>query len=180
MATLKRSERAPRNCSAISRCPVLEMGRNSVMPSTMPRMTVFRVSDTRVRLAGIGARVCYPEPIPPGRDARIPTTKLCAPFRTMNVQCPGNGRPVHPCAAYSAASSARRFGRSVPGGRCSLRSALPCASSTTNHASRDSVAGIGTVGSYPRRIAMEQFCSTQYRPQQTYFSPLYVTSENQQ
>src|SRR5882672_1553068 len=54
MATLNRSERAPRNCSAMSRCPVLEMGRNSVMPSTMPRMMVFSVSDTRV-LAGVGA-----------------------------------------------------------------------------------------------------------------------------
>jgi len=27
MATLNRSERAPRNCSAMSRCPVLDIGR---------------------------------------------------------------------------------------------------------------------------------------------------------
>src|SRR5690348_14780886 len=46
MVTLKSSERSPRKRSAISRCPVLEIGRNSVMPSMMPRMTVLRVSDT--------------------------------------------------------------------------------------------------------------------------------------
>src|SRR5690606_26972383 len=33
---LNRSLRCPSHCSAISRCPVLEIGRNSVMPSMMP------------------------------------------------------------------------------------------------------------------------------------------------
>ena len=95
MATLKRSTCAQKLLGN-QQVPGAGMGRNSVMPSTMPRMTVFRVSDTRIRLAGIEAPVCYPEPIPPGRDARIPTTKLCTPFRTMNVQCPGNGCPSIP------------------------------------------------------------------------------------
>src|SRR6185312_14007191 len=48
MTTLNSSERSPSQCSAISRCAVLEMGRNSVMPSMMPRYTVLRMSDTKV------------------------------------------------------------------------------------------------------------------------------------
>src|SRR5437870_8025527 len=58
IATLNSSERSPSHCSAMSRCPVLEIGRNSVMPSMMPRITVLRVSDTRlglVRPPGCGA-----------------------------------------------------------------------------------------------------------------------------
>src|SRR6185312_7926194 len=44
MPTLNRSERVPSQCSAISRCPVDEIGRNSVMPSMMPRMTTRKKS----------------------------------------------------------------------------------------------------------------------------------------
>src|ERR1700756_2464328 len=40
----------------MSRCPVLETGRNSVMPSMMPRITVLRVSDTLLGLARPGMR----------------------------------------------------------------------------------------------------------------------------
>src|SRR5258708_6378123 len=39
MATLNSSLRLPSQCSAISRWPVLETGRNSVRPSTMPSTT---------------------------------------------------------------------------------------------------------------------------------------------
>src|SRR5690242_15087694 len=42
--TLNKSERAPSQCSAISKCPVEEIGRNSVMPSMMPRMTTRKKS----------------------------------------------------------------------------------------------------------------------------------------
>src|SRR4029077_17123918 len=56
IVTLKSSERSPSQRSAMSRCPVLETGRNSVMPSMMPRITVLRVSDTLLGLARPGMR----------------------------------------------------------------------------------------------------------------------------
>src|SRR2546423_8985612 len=55
ITTLNSSERSPSHCSAMSRCPVLETGRNSVMPSMRPRMTVLMLSDTglpRVQMTG--------------------------------------------------------------------------------------------------------------------------------
>src|SRR6185437_12267351 len=63
MPTLNRSERAPSQCSAINRCPVEEIGRNSVMPSMMPRMMTFRRScmgaalqaKSRASVRGVGA-----------------------------------------------------------------------------------------------------------------------------
>src|SRR5665213_2690939 len=45
MATLNNSERSPSQCSAISRWPVLDTGRNSVIPSMMPRVMVCQRSD---------------------------------------------------------------------------------------------------------------------------------------
>ncbi|MNN87217.1 hypothetical protein D3C81_2047370 [compost metagenome] len=42
---LKKSERVPSQCWAISRWPVLEMGRNSVRPSRMPNNRAESRSD---------------------------------------------------------------------------------------------------------------------------------------
>src|SRR5439155_23688577 len=81
IATLNSSERPPSHCSAMSRCPVLEIGRNSVMPSMMPRMTVLRVSDTwtsrlqslraiRARSGRVGAKA-PPDIKPHQRNHRI-------------------------------------------------------------------------------------------------------------
>src|SRR6201989_3317170 len=47
MATLNRSDRAPSQRSAMSRWPVLDMGRNSVIPSTIPRRMALISSFTR-------------------------------------------------------------------------------------------------------------------------------------
>src|SRR5688572_8447341 len=44
MAMLNRSERRPSQCSAMSRWPVLEIGRNSVMPSMTPSSRAYRRS----------------------------------------------------------------------------------------------------------------------------------------
>src|SRR6185437_15881944 len=73
MTTLNSSERSPSQCSAISRCAVLETGRNSVMPSMMPRYTVLRMSDTKVLAVGrhgSGARMLQ-------RSAQILEGKAC-------------------------------------------------------------------------------------------------------
>src|SRR5690606_38245874 len=51
---LKKSERAPSQCWAISRCPVLDTGRNSVSPSRMPSRRADSGSDMDVVRPGVG------------------------------------------------------------------------------------------------------------------------------
>src|SRR5690606_23180592 len=77
MAMLNRSLRGPSQCWAISRWPVLEIGRNSVRPSRMPRRRSARRGFTweagaggaeRIEGLRVGGAGSYPE-IPGSRHA---------------------------------------------------------------------------------------------------------------
>src|SRR4249919_1521015 len=74
---LNRSLRAPSQCSAISRWPVLEIGRNSVMPSMRPSSRAANRSVMKQPGLGVGLGIAG-EREHSGRDARPDLVQVVA------------------------------------------------------------------------------------------------------
>src|SRR5690606_13135310 len=85
---LKKSERAPSQCWAISRWPVLETGRNSVSPSRMPSRRADSGSDMESGQPGAGSiagtAAGRPRP-PPAAGARHGRQAHDAPRKRLTI-----------------------------------------------------------------------------------------------
>src|SRR5690606_2382289 len=71
-----KSERAPSQCCAISRCPVLDTGRNSVSPSRMPSRRADSGSDMGSARPGVGRITKTPSGTGPGDSSGAPACAI--------------------------------------------------------------------------------------------------------